>query len=139
MASKIEAIGRRYNFGSCPETKAALQRTLGSGVLEAGTGEVAVAVGYLGALHQEPVEQRQEAAEQGIGRRQRNSDSLGQWCPLFVGAQRSAGSSSGNNLCIPDAKNNGFVCIAAICRLQCSIIQKINHFSHNEKGPPEVG
>src|ERR1700682_3206274 len=84
MASKIEAIGRRYNFGSCPETKAAIQRTLDSRVLEAETGEVAVAVGDFGALHQEPVEQRQEAAEQGVGRRQRNSDSLGQWCPLLL-------------------------------------------------------
>ena len=48
--------------------------------------EVAVAVGDLGALHHEPVDRGQQAAEQGVGRRERDSGSLGHWRPLLLEA-----------------------------------------------------
>jgi hypothetical protein len=133
MASKIEAISRRQNFGSGLETKTVFGKSLvsrrGS---EADAGKVAVAIRDLGALHQQPVDGRHQAAEQGAGGRQYNGSSLGH-CVPFLGGQPSAASSSGNNLCIPDAKDNVFVCIAAICRLQCSIIGKLT-ISDNEEG-----
>jgi hypothetical protein len=50
-------------------------------------------------------------------------------------AQRIAASWSGNNLRIPDASNNAFVCIAAYCRLQCSINGTIR--VPDRKRPPE--
>ena len=39
----------------------------------------------------------------------------------FVGGQQRAGSSSGNKLCIPDANDNAFVCMAAFERVQRNI------------------
>ena len=54
----------------------------------------------------------------------------------FSEAQRIAASLSGNNLRIPDASNNAFVCIAAYSILQCNKLAAIWPLRQQE-GPPE--
>jgi hypothetical protein len=63
------------------------------------------------------------------------------WVSPFLGAEPFR-FVSGDNLCIPDASHNRFVCIAAIGSLHCS---KINESgipgptSQAAKRPPESG
>src|SRR5882724_8831959 len=54
----------------------------------------------------------------------------------FSVSRSSSASSSGINLCIPDASHNRLVCIAAISRLHCSI-NTLFGIPNNEKGRRE--
>jgi hypothetical protein len=70
MASMIEAIRQKSYFESGLEAKATVAGVLDSQGSEPDAGKVAVAVGDLGALHQQPVDRRHQAAEQGVGMRE---------------------------------------------------------------------
>jgi hypothetical protein len=85
MASKIEAISRKLNFGSQRETKAVILETLQS---ETEIGQIAVAIGDAGVRHQEPVDRRHQAAEQGGGGHKADGSSLGHGYPSFKSAEQ---------------------------------------------------
>ena len=82
MASKIEAIGQKYNFGWVPETKATISGALDSQGSETETGKVAVAICDARARHQQAVDGGHQPTEQGAGRCEADGSSLGHWCPL---------------------------------------------------------
>jgi hypothetical protein len=76
--------------------------------LEPKIRQVTVADRDAGARHQQTIDGRHQAAEQGGGRREAESCSLG-----HVDSLCGSGSSVVHNLGIPDASHNSFVCIAA--------------------------
>ena len=89
---------------------------------EADAWHVAVADGHFGVSEQEAVDGGDQAAEQAGRRGERNRSGLGHGGFPFSETVRIVVSSLKGNLCIPDARGNIFVCIAAFCALQCNII-----------------
>ena len=100
--------------------------------LQAESGEVAVTVGDPRMGHQGAIDEGHETAEQRHGRGQGECGSLkggglghqGWHRDSLVGFGQQVPRSSGANLGIPDARCNRFVCIAAICHLQCNKVAR---------------
>src|SRR6266702_4499080 len=93
---------------------------------EAEMREVAIAQCGAGRGHQHTVDGGQQTAEQGGGWREADGSSLGHCRPLSE-AQPITALRSGDNLRIPDASNNTFVCIAAFYLLQRNIASGTVH------------
>jgi hypothetical protein len=87
---------------------------------ESEVGKVAVACRDAGGGCEQAVDRGQQASENSGGRSEGGGVGLGHLGPLSE-ARRRAALRSGNNLGIPDASGNRFVCIAAIWRVQCNI------------------
>ena len=85
---------------------------------EAEAGQVAVAQRNARRSRQRAINRGEQTGDEGGVGREADSSSLGQDDSLSWRAAPGAASVSGNNLCIPDAKSNGFVCIAAFLLLQ---------------------
>ena len=101
---------------------------------ETEVGEVTVADSKVGARHQQTIDGgHKPAKKRGGGGREAERHCFGHCCPLVEAVQRIAAFCCSDSLCIPDASNNSFVCIAAYILLQCSIIETIG-FPNDEKG-----
>ena len=88
-------------------------------VSEPEIGQVAVTDCDPGAGHQQAVDRGHQAAEKAGGGREaegRNFRHFG----LHSGAAGNAAALLEIKLCIPDTRRNLFVCMAAICVLQCN-------------------
>src|SRR5947207_528081 len=93
---------------------------------DAEIGKVPIAQRGAGRGHQHTIDGGHQAAEQGSGAREADGGSLGHCRPLSK-ARQIAASWSRDNLSIPDTSHNAFVCIAAICLLQCNITMGTAH------------
>ena len=88
--------------------------------LQAETRQVAVAIGDLGARHQEAVDRDHQAGEQRGGGGESDGSGLGHRKSLSR-SRRSCCLISKGSLCIPDANIHQFVCIAAFVLPHCGI------------------
>jgi hypothetical protein len=80
---------------------------------ESEVGQIAVAYRGPGGGCEQAVDRGQQAGENSAGRSEGGGGGLGHLGPLSE-ARRRAVLRSENSLGIPDARDNGFVCIAAI-------------------------
>jgi hypothetical protein len=103
-------------------------------VSEPEIGQVAVADRDPGAGHQETVDRGHQAAEKAGGGREAEGRNFRHFGP-HSGLQGNAAALLEIKLCIPDTRRNLFVCIAAICILQCTKNRVIGDSDGGRVGP----
>ena len=115
------------------EAKARIARTLDSQALEAETGQVAVADRDLRRSPSAGGRWWPSGGRTGRLEGARAMEAVLDIVVPFSGGRSGSASSSGDNLCIPDASHNRLVCMAAFIRVHCSI-NTLFGIPNNEKG-----
>ena len=109
--------------------------TLARRVSETKVRLIAVPNCNVGVQHQQAVDRRQAGGRTGRSRTGWRWWQSWTWCP-FLQIAAELRFVIWRNLCIPDARNNAFVCIAALDPVQCSINRKFG--IPGSKRPPKL-